>query len=183
MKVCLEFDDFGIDNHRLDLLWQLREYYDDFKVTMFAIPAHCPDDWVATLPDWIELCYHGQDHRPRECEHWTKDTALSYSMNATKPRFKRIFRAPYWLLSDAAYDELKRTGFKLCLHPDDKRESDYTYDWNGKDVPDLNKEQLKGHFHVQDVCHNGLEESFGRIRMLPKDTKFYFVSEAMDEGW
>jgi hypothetical protein len=186
MKVCIELDDFGKDNHRLDLLMKLKEHFPNFKVTMFAIPAQCPDDWVAKLPDWIELAFHGDTHAYRECEKWTHQEAFSFHFKyANKPRFVNIFRPPYWLLSDQAHEYLNMYFF-LCLHPDDKRANNYTYNWNLKDdyvdasFANSDADVLCGHGHVQNVCGNGLEESFNRIMQLPKDTDFYFVSEVIN---
>jgi hypothetical protein len=182
MKVCLEFDDLGIDNHRLDLLQTLKEHFPNFKVTMFAIPAHCPDDWTATLPDWIELAFHGDTHSHREFENYSlKQTNEYVKKYADKQRFKKIFRAPYWLLSDSAYATLRFFDWKLCLHPEDPRKSDYTYTWNLKDnLPTTTLDIMcSGHGHIQPVCGNGLEESFDRIMELPKDAEFYFVSEVI----
>lgn len=182
MKVVLEFDDFNENNHLLSKLFVLKNKYPQFKCTMFAIPDHCPEEFIKGLPDWIELCFHGKSHTPLECQSWNRHDVIRYDEYSAKYQrlgFKRIFRPPYWVLSQEAYEQFMLLGWKLALHPDDKRLFHYTYTWNLKDAPDLSKEILYGHGHIQNVCGNGIEESMNRIMMLPEDTEFLFLSEIL----
>ena len=88
-------------------------------------------------------------------------------------RYKRIYRAPFWQLSDTMYKRLKKLNYKIMIHPDDPREG-VKYNWNIKDSPPPLR-ILHGHGHIQDTQGNGLVEAFGNIMKLPKDTKFKFL--------
>lgn len=182
-KACIEFDDFGKDNHHLEILRGLKEIYPGFRCTMFAIPGDCSAEFIASLPPWIELAIHGNKHSPQECALWKKsdvDKLLSEYPAPVLGSFIPLFRPPYWLLSDEAHQYLLEKGYKMALHPDDHRVSHYTYNWNLKDSPDLSLPLLKGHGHVQDVCGNGIEESLHNLCQLPLDTQFLFVSEVLE---
>jgi len=71
------------------------------------------------------------------------------------------------------YNKLTKLEYKIMLHPDDPREG-IKFNWNIKDSP-LDLPILYGHGHIQDVCQNGLAESFQNIIKLPKDTEFKFL--------
>lgn len=171
--VYLDFDDFGEKNHRLDLLWQLHDQFDDFKVNLFAIPNNCPPefvDYVAGL-GWIQLCVHGYYHKHHE------EVDEKFLINRSKlhqyHHFAPVYRAPYWQLSDTMYERLKKLGYKIMIHPDDPRQG-IKYNWNTKDSPPFLK-VLYGHGHVQNVCDNGIEQSMENILKLPKDAEFRFL--------
>jgi len=168
--VFLDFDDFSEDNNRLDYLWMLKNEYSNFKVNLFAIPEKCGGkflDYIHNL-SWIQLCIHGWFHKnneevgPEHLEICTRDLG-----------FAKIYRAPHWQLSETMYKRLKEMGFKIMLHPDDSREG-IKYNWNIKDSPP-NFDRIYAHGHIQDVCGNGIVESFGNLMKLPKDTEFSFL--------
>lgn len=169
-KICyLDFDDFGETNNRLDWLWVLKKQFPNFKVNLFTIISDYGgefENYIETL-DWIQICHHGINHvNNEEVAELNLDIPKGYNP-------VRIYRAPYWQLSDVMYERLTKLGYKIMLHPDDIREG-IKYNWNIKDSPP-NLPILYGHGHIQDVCSNGLVEAFENILKLPIDTEFRFL--------
>lgn len=172
MKTCfLDLDDFSEYNNRLDWLWKLYwEFHPNFKVNAFAIPSSCSWAFVKYIKylGFINLCVHGRNHEHNEdiCEFNLKSIVK-------KGDYSKIYRAPYWQLSDKMYNRLKKLGFKIMLHPDDPRKG-IKYNWNIKNSPPF-LDILYGHGHIQDTQGNGLVEAFDNILKLPVDTEFRFL--------
>lgn len=168
-KICyLDFDDFSESNNRLDWLWALKEHFPKFKVNVFTIPTKTTVqflEYIETL-EWINVCIHGLKHINNEDvpEKTLRDLPIF--------GYSKIYRAPFWQLSDEMYKKLKSCQYTIMIHPDDPREG-IKYNWNTKDSPP-NLDILYGHGHVQDVCDNGIVESFENIMKLPVDTEFKF---------
>lgn len=172
MKICyLDFDDFSEKNNRLDWLWKLHDEFPYFKVNLFTIPDQFYGNFSAYIRslNWIQVCIHGFYHKHNEeisekvLDWRSKELAL----------FAKIYRAPYWQLSNKMYERLKKLGYKIMLHPDDPRQG-IKYNWNIKDSP-LFLDILYGHGHIQNTQGNGIEEAFGNLMKLPKDIKFKFL--------
>lgn len=169
-QVFLDFDDFGETNNRLDWLWILKKEFTHFKVNVFAPFGLSSNGFFYYINsiDWINLCFHGKNHLNNE-EVSKKDLKIAqidYS-------FAKVYRAPFWQLSDNMYQILKKLNYKIMIHPDDPREG-IKYNWNIKDSPPP-LDIIYGHGHIQDVCENGLVESFENIMKLPKETEFRFL--------
>jgi len=166
---CLDFDDFEEKNNRLDWLWQLHDEFPYFKVNLFTIPERCKDSFLEYIRkiDWIQLCVHGWEHKHNE--HVPENKLIVCSATG----YAKVYRAPYWQLSDEMYKRLKKMDYKIMLHPDDSREG-IKYNWNIKDSPP-SLDTLLGHGHIQDTQGNGLIEAMENILKLPKDTKFKFL--------
>jgi len=169
MKNCyLDFDDFSETNNRLDWLWMLKNEFPYFKVNLFTIPSQCSERFLMYIMDikWIQICLHGLEHKHNED---INDKALKI----LTPAFTKIYRAPYWQLSDVMYERLKKLKYKIMLHPDDSRDG-IKYNWNIKDSPPP-LSILRGHGHIHDTQGNGLVEAMENIMKLPKDTRFKFI--------
>ena len=171
-KICyLDFDDFGETNNRLDWFWTLKKQFPNFKVNLFAIPNDNQHlqwmDYLKSL-DWIQLCVHGFWHDNNE---EVPEVMLANDFPAKG--FAKVYRAPFWQLSDNMYQILKKLDYKIMIHPDDSREG-IKYNWNIKDSPPP-LDILYGHGHIQDVCENGLVKAFENIMKLPLDTEFKFL--------
>lgn len=169
-QICyLDFDDFGEQNNRLDWLWMLKKEFPNFKVNLFSIPWENRNpiwrEYIKSL-NWIQLCVHGFYHKNNE--DVSQANLIAYGI-----AFSKVYRAPFWQLSDIMYNKLTKLEYKIMLHPDDPREG-IKFNWNIKDSP-LDLPILYGHGHIQDVCQNGLAESFQNIIKLPKDTEFKFL--------
>ena len=167
-QVWLDFDDFGETNNRLDWLWMLKNEFPYFKVNLFTVPDQCSDnflDYIHKL-DWIQLCLHGK-------KHINNEELDSNWLQTFKKDFAPIYRAPYWQLSDAMYERLKKLKYKIMIHPDDSRQG-IKYNWNIKYSPP-SLDTLRGHGHIQDTQGNGLVEAFENIIKLHKDTIFKLI--------
>jgi len=169
MKTCtLDLDDFSENNNRLDWLWVLKNEFPHFKVSLFTVPKKCSESFLIYIMkiEWIQLCLHGLKHIHNE-EINNKD------LKTLTEVFVKVYRAPYWQLSDEMYKRLKKLKYKIMIHPDDPRDG-IKYNWNIKDSPPpLNI--LRGHGHIQDTQGNGLVEAFENIIKLHKDTIFKFI--------
>ena len=168
--IYLDFDDFSEKNNRLDWLWMLKKEFPKFKVNLFTCVGKCNPfflDYISTLK-WIQLCFHGWNH-----QHYEDVSKKALDMPIKDFGFAKVYRAPFWQLSDVMYERLKDLNFKIMVHPDDPREG-IKYNWNIKDSPPY-LDILHGHGHIQDVCGNGLSESFENLMKLPKDIEFKFL--------
>lgn len=175
MKTCyLDFDDFCEKNNRLDWLWMLHKEFPHFKVNLFTIPSQSNGFFLGYIKslDWVQVCVHGFNHENNE------DVSKAKLELLVKCRgYNKVYRAPYWQLSDKMYDRLKKLKYKIMVHPDDPRVG-VKYNWNIKDSPPPFK-TLYGHGHIQDYPlgpkGNGLIQAFDNILKLPKDTDFRFL--------
>lgn len=174
-QICfLDFDDFGETNNRLDWLWMLRKEFLNFKVNLFTIPDKFYGNgafrtYIKSL-DWIQLCIHGYYHKNWEEISEKVLTELLWD-------FAPVYRAPYWQLSDTMYKRLKKSGFKIMLHPDDLRRG-IKFNWNIKNSPP-SYNFIYGHGHIQDYPigpeGNGIIQAFDNILKLPRDIDFRFL--------
>ena len=172
--VFLDFDDFSEQNNRLDWLWMLKNEFSNFKVNLFASFSLSSNGFFYYINNikWINLCFHGSKHLNNEevTKKELETARLDYS-------FSKVYRAPYWQLSDKMYKRLKRLGYKIMLHPNDSREG-IKFNWNIKDSPPPLK-ILYAHGHIQNYPSgpkgNGLVQAMENILKLPKDTNFRFL--------
>lgn len=171
-KVYLTFDDFGEEVSNLDILWKLRNYFDDFKVSLFAVPDWCGRvsfmEYIASL-QWIDLYVHGFYHLAGE---ELDERTLEY---LTKHYFKRGYKAPMWVLSDTMYKRLRDKGFKIFLEPNDPREGIH-HNWDIRNPPPESGDlHSYGHIYLHDYPAqdpNSLYKYFDNLLKLPKDTCF-----------
>jgi hypothetical protein len=169
--VFLDLDDFGESNNRLDWLWMLKKEFPNFKVNLFTIPDQVYGNFCAYIRslNWVQTCIHGFHH---EHDEEISEKILDWRSEELV-LFAKVYRAPYWQLSDKMYERLRKLDYKIMLHPDDPREG-IKFNWNIKDSPPP-LDILYAHGHIQDVCENGLVESFGNLLKLPNDTEFRFL--------
>lgn len=175
--MIFDTDDLYDGNDRLDLLQQLKLANPAFKMTAFVIPGLCSPEYMAALPDWIECVNHGWLHTTSyEAQNWTRDEAIEVMLAtaALSPRFVIGHKSPGWQISDGTY--------QACLG----------LDWWVADHPDNDQRRPQGllthvlgtgdhvHTHVQDVCGNGLEETYDELEARVREaTTFRFVSEVV----
>lgn len=182
--MIVDFDDFHATNHRLDLLHQLRDANPRFRCTMFAVPGLGDDAFWDSVPEWCELAVHGWLHPdPREAAGWSYEEAID-TLLAAPPRFVEGFKAPGWQISDGTYLALQDLGWWCADH--------WENDWRrpeGLPTYVLPPEAATGtheecwHGHVQDVCQNGLQETFsGLLARVEAADGFRVVSEIV-EPW
>jgi hypothetical protein len=175
--VIFDSDDLYEGHDRMDLLKKLHYANPLFRMTAFTIPRHCTSDYIAYLPDWIEIVPHGWMHGepPNECENWSYDqmaTLIDHIENGCSPRWSRGFKAPGWLISDACYEALEDYGWWVADQP-----------YNDARRPEGLRVHRLGdgdhlHTHIQDWGSNGLNESWDTILYRVQRAKsFELISE------
>lgn len=171
--MVFDFDDFSEHNHKYERLWALKELRQDFRCTLFAVPGLGSDGFWSDVPDWIELAVHGWKHPdPYECAVWSRERMERLLDEPVVDRFfVRGFKAPGWQISDACYRVLVDRGWWVAdQHLEDGRRPvglrAYFY------------EDGNWHGHVQDVCGNGIEETWLELRDAVRAApSFEFASE------
>lgn len=163
----------------MDLLLELKAANPLFRMTAFAVFGRCSDDYIESLPDWIEPVPHGNMHGDPpvdggEWRDWSYARMIAYigEIGRAHPRWARGAKGPGWILSDEVYRALEIMGFWIADHPD-----------NDHRRPAHLRTHVVGtgdhvHTHVQDVCGNGLSETFpALIEKVAAATSFELVSE------
>ena len=175
--MIFDTDDFHDTNNRLDLLEQLHDTNPAFRMTAFAVPALCSTEFLASVPDWIELAGHGWDHGGPTCPDayeaadWTYEQALDVLL-ALPGRFVDGWKSPGWQISDGTYLALEELGYWVAdQHYNDERRPEHLRVHCEGDGDHL-------HCHVQDWGSNGLQESWDRILPRIREAEsFELISE------
>jgi hypothetical protein len=117
---------------------------------------------------------HGHLHPdPRECEHWSYSRAVQAL--ATAPvSFVNGWKSPGWQISDGTYRALNDHGWWCADHPEN----------NDRRPDGLQVHVLGGpahwHGHIQNVCGNGLGETFDEVCALVEAApSFELISESV----
>lgn len=170
--MIFDFDDHCDVNDAMPYMALLKEMNPAFKVTLFSIPALSSEVFWDSHPDWVELAMHGWTHPdPREAEHWSYDQAVDVLLSRPK-RFCRLWKSPGWLTSPGMYRALVDLGWAIA----DQHLADAI---RPPDLPVyLWEDGENWHGHVQDVCGNGLQETWAQVCALVQDAEsFEFASE------
>jgi len=179
--MLVDLDDFYDGQHRLDLLYRLKDANPAFRATLFAVPGLCTEEFLDTLPTWLQLAVHGWEHPdPYECSEWTAEqmeNLLDWPLVRT--HFCRGFKAPGWQISQACYGVLMDHGYWVADQPynDFRRPAGIRCHLLSPDAgPQGENEHWHG--HIQDVCGNGLEETFDLLlERVRAATHFEWISE------
>ncbi len=157
--MIFDSDDMHDNNHRLDLLWQLKRANEKFRMTAFAVPGLCTGKFLAELPNWIEVAAHGWLHGGPDCSdafetaHWTYEETINV-LDKLHPRFIHLWKSPGWQISDGTYVALLERDWMVAdQHYNDQRR------------PISLRVHCEGdgdhvHTHIQDWGSNGLVESW-----------------------
>lgn len=176
--MIFDTDDMHDSNHKFELLWRLKEANPDFRMTAFCVPAYCPDKFLETIPDWVEVAAHGWHHGGRHCPDAYEASQWGYTdtiqvLNNLHERFAKLWKSPGWQISDGTYHALLDQGWAVA----DQHYNDHRRPAGLKSHCLGDGDHL--HTHVQDVCSNGLAETFPMLLDRVKAaTEFQFVSEA-----
>lgn len=155
-------------------MWKLKELNPEFKVTLFSVPALGSERFWRSHPEWVEIAWHGWLHpTPLECAAWTRADMERY-LDEPILRWRTTdgWKAPGWQISDDSYEVLLERGWWVAdQHLEDGRRPSglrvYFY------------EDGNWHGHVQDVCGNGIRETWGRLcEKVRNETEFRFASQA-----
>lgn len=175
--MIFDTDDMHDINHRLDLLHRLKDANEEFRMTAFAVPGLCSPQFLESLPDWIEVAAHGWLHGGPDCadafeaKDWTRDETVRV-LRMLHPRFVALWKSPGWQISDGTYQALLEFDFAVAdQHYNDERR------------PAGLRAHCEGdgdhvHTHVQNVCGNGLEETFpSLLERVREADSFELISE------
>lgn len=175
--MVFDFDDFHEHNHKYDRLWMLKEQRPDFRCTLFAVPGLGSDEFWSAVPDWVELAVHGWKHPdPYECAVWSYERmGRLLDEPVVGEFFVQGFKAPGWQISDACYQVLVERGWWVAdQHLEDGRRP--------QGLPTYFYEDGNWHGHIQDVCGNGIEETWPSLQEAVRNApSFEFASERLTQ--
>lgn len=173
--MIFDWDDFHEKNHRLDLLHELKRINPLFRCTLFAVPGLGSTQFWESVPRWCELAVHGWLHPDSyECQNWTQQRTEEM-IRGRSSHFVRGFKAPGWQISDATYGTLLMNNWWVAdQHLEDARRPKGLRTYFYEDGDD------RWHGHIQNVCGNGLEETWGEVsERVRSATDFKWCSEAL----
>lgn len=205
MKVVLNLDDFTPVQNRFDLLYRLKDYFPDFKVSMFTIPIDKKMDYgpycirpqlleeVKRNLDWLQIIPHGLTHssswelREMSYEDFKFKTLPSVirSFELDGLPFVKGFKAPHWKWSEGVVKVLDEEGWWGAVlreggMPTPKRSYVYTHLLN-EPFWESDVEVLKLHGHMYGT-KNDLGLCFDNLLKLPRETQFSYVTDFIDEA-
>lgn len=172
--MIFDTDDLYEGHDRMDLLLRLKEANPAFRMTAFCVTGLCSDSYLATLPDWIECVPHGWLHpTATEAAEWSYERAVTV-LRGKPARMVDGWKSPGWQISDGTYEALVELGFWVAdQHYNDQRRPAglrYHCEGDGDHV----------HTHVDNVCDNGLEETFPYLLdRVTRAESFELISEVV----
>lgn len=186
MIYIVDADDFYDVNSNLWLLQKIKFEIPKFKITLFTVPGKCSVDFMSRIAydcgDWIEMVPHGWLHATsRECEDWSYYRTVRYIQHL-KDYYHHLvsgFKAPGWQISDATYKALYDYNYWVAdqSYNDNRRPKELRAYVLQHDEPEI----TKLHYHIQNVCGNGIAEKFDELISLDKSADFKFISEHINE--
>jgi len=207
MKIILDIDDLSPSMPNVDLILKLKEHYPKLKITAFTIPADTRtfndsrdkedfskvyDQWAAILKEnpWIEIAPHGFFHNAGEmlCDEEKAKQIILAGENLFKHYeipFVKIFKAPKWQMSPAAYTVLRDMGYMVAIDRNNPIVpitglKTYKYSWSFEEPFPKNEKIVKGHGHMVGM-ENAIDFSFTNLLNMPDDAEFLTVSEYMEQ--
>jgi hypothetical protein len=176
--VIVDFDDFYPGNDRLDLLYRLKEANPLFKATLFAVPGLGSNPFWQEVPDWLELALHGHLHpHPTECIDWSYERTITAMWDSPR-QFVNGWKSPGWQISDGTYEAMRDHDWWIADkdYNNPRRPIGLRHHLDGESVDGLEH----WHGHIQNVCGNGLEETFPELlEKVKAATEFRFISEVV----
>ncbi|MBI3722334.1 class I SAM-dependent methyltransferase [bacterium] len=179
----IDADDFCEDNHGFELLTRIKREIPRFKINLFTIVGRCSDAFLAKVKalDWIDMLPHGLFHEtPHETENWSFEESCRYLDRIERLGLTKGFKAPGWLISGGTYRALLERGYWVA----DQRRNDgrrpKTLRSYHLDAPDGKPYPDRRHYHIQNVCGNGLAERLDEILALRGE--FHFIRDLVLEG-
>ena len=182
-QVIVDFDDFHETSGGLEELQKLKDYYPNFRVTLFTIPLKCSENFLIDIIskiDWIQLAIHGTTHENQE--FGSKDyNYCNRIMNIYESGFfVRGFKAPHWAASSETMEWLKDNDFWIAIeHPyreNRKRipKDIFYYSYMENSQLDEFGEYSRYHNHI-DWGNGLLKEIDDLIGLWPKYSEFEFI--------
>ena len=202
MKVALELHDFSIVNNRLLWLLELKNYFPNFKVSLFTIPVDEKQDWGPYLLrkdylkeikrnlDWIQIIPHGLEHSGSECLNWDyRHTRykvipqIEEIFGREQVPFENGFVAPHWRWTDEVVKALNDEGWwgavdRDKVMPCPRRFYKYNYLLN-EPFYESKLDVLKLHGHIYGT-KNDVGKCMDNLFKLPVDTEWHFVTDFLE---
>ena len=202
-KVSLDLHDFSILNNRMDLLFQLKEFFPNFKVSMFTIPWDYRqeknssqrvyrDEALKKIKenlDWIQIIPHGLIHLENEmkdCDYTTFRHGVIPSIDEVFKKdglpYEKGFCAPHWTWTPEVCNALDDAGWWGAIDrnqpdmPKTKRTYTYTHSLN-EPFWESTEDVLNLHGHIDGVSKNDLERCITGIIKLPPDVEWHYVTD------
>jgi predicted deacetylase len=190
MKLILEFDDFHWDHPEncIVTINKLINYSPSVKISLFTVPnlrekpIYLNKNWCSEVSELIsngnlELCRHGFDHSFLEFKEIDYKSAYEklvigdYYFQKADLNCKKVFRAPYWGMSEFAVNALNDLDYTHLYNHEEYSHLDKSfngeivrYTWNLADSYINNNTNIViAHGHTHNVCGNGIEECFNKI--------------------
>ena len=165
MLIVVDADDFFEECNGLDLLFRMKAKIPEFKITLFTILGLCSPNFLDLLRplDWIQLAFHTRTHKP--IPEMTKDEFENEikewdSLSLLYSNMVKGFKAPGWQMTTWAYEILKERNFWVAdiwpPHESNKGRPEMKV----FRMPMTATGRALVHFHVWDVCGNGLAAIF-----------------------
>ena len=163
------------DGWFIDKLKELKAINPLFKCTVFIIPGKCSRDFFCSIPGWIEKAAHGWNHEHNyECLNWSYDEAIKLFLWCNQAGFAGVFKAPGWQISKETRKAALDLKWIIADNPNYKQDR-----LPGERIYDHTEYGDKAHHgHVQDVCGNGLMQTWDYlVNRIKNETDFRFISE------
>lgn len=199
--MTLDLHDWSVVNNRMDLLYKLKDYFPDFKVSLFTVPFDAPSDWGAYQSrkeilreikelDWLQFIPHGYFHTRNEMRNadyrYFKEVTLPVIKMALEKdglKYEKGFCAPHWRWSDGVVKALDEEGWWGAVDPRQpmmrktKRFYQYTHAINTPldECYTIYSDNMKLHGHVYGT-RNDLGLCLPNLLKLPRDTKWEFIT-------
>jgi len=203
-KIVLDLDDFDDDNRCDEELIALNEYFDNFKINMFAIPMKTS---IETLDKYTKeagcVFYpHGFKHTYLEMDSMNYRVTGGYLdvvdrrgsywspvVPGSTTLYGKVFKAPYWRYSSESYEALNDRDYVVAVsreqvNPPPEYVKTYEYDWELDEIDNAitdairqKKEIITLHGHVTPY-RNSLDLFYEKLmKRFPKDTEFLSIEE------
>lgn len=204
MLATLSLDDASVLNNSLYLLKQIKEYYPDFRVSLFFIPFDYRAEGslqrifrpqmlkeLQENLDWVQLIPHGLTHLQAEFANCDEETmemtikAIDEAMKKDSLPYEKGFKAPYWLWNESVVRVLDRHGWWGAVDRNQpqmlRTKKHYVYSHSIDEDFWKSEGPLKLHGHVDGVSSNNLEDCLTNILKLPADTKWEYVTNFIEK--
>ena len=213
MNLILEFDDFNPKEtvNCIEYIDSLVSLFPKIKLTMFTSALYerkalfSDKVWCFRVREHIKnnnlrLAVHGLYHTQEEFKHKSYDDAklslvIAESVfNVSDLSFIKVFRGPHWGINENTYNALIDLQYKFVYTHESYNHlsakflniKNVYYNWNLKDDFNLveSTDFVIGHGHTHNVCGNGIEESYSRIKAFINTYKptFKFADEFYEEN-
>ena len=165
MKLVVDADDFFEVNNGLDKLFRLKARFPGFKITLFTVLGFCSAEFLELMAklDWIQLAFHTKTHQyvpAMGAAQFEEEVVEWVDCCAQYPNMVKGFKGPGWEVGTEGYEILKKQGFWVADHWPPANLNRGRPEMRVFLCPTTTTGGTLVHFHIQDVCGNGLATLF-----------------------